>query len=275
MKIPVIILNYNSSQDCKKCLRYLNKQKFVALEYVVVDNCSAKEDFLHLTDIVKEFGATLLRNEENSGYNAGNNVGLRYAVSKGYKYAMIANPDMEFPQENYIRVLVDKIESDISIAAIGSDIINADGKHQNPFEFLNFKNEFFTPFISVKNQSDYSKDSYCQVLSGCCLMVKLDVLEALGYFDERVFLYCEEVIFAKQIHDMGLHLFYTAGAYAIHKHIKSQKGSPLKNLRRLFISRNFKNKYYSNYNLLQRCILKLNNNIKILILDILILLLGK
>lgn len=271
MKIPVIILNYNSSNDCKKCLDYLSKQKFVELEYVVVDNCSAKEDFLQLKEFVREFDGTLIRNEDNRGYNAGNNVGLRYAVSKGYKYAMIANPDMEFPQENYISVLVAKIESDMSIAAVGSDIINAEGQHQNPFEFLSFKNEFLTPFGSVKNHCDYSKDSYCQVLSGCCLIVKLDVLETLGYFDERVFLYCEEVIFAKQIQEIGLRLFYTAETYAIHKHIKSQKGSPYKNLKCLFISRNLKNKYYSDYSPLQRGILRLNNIIKIFILDILIL----
>ena len=112
MKVAVIILNYNSSLDCRKCVSFLKKQREVELEIVVVDNCSQAYDVEKLRQLCKEYGCTLIENHENRGYNAGNNIGLRYAAEKGYKYALIANPDMEFPATNYIVTLVATISQD-------------------------------------------------------------------------------------------------------------------------------------------------------------------
>ena len=43
MKIPVILLNYNSSGDCRKCVSFLKRQEGVETEIVIVDNCSPQE----------------------------------------------------------------------------------------------------------------------------------------------------------------------------------------------------------------------------------------
>ena len=101
MKIATIILNYNSSADCRKCIGFLKAQQGVELEIVVVDNCSRDDERKAVETLCKEQGCTFIANNENKGYNAGNNVGLRYAAEKGYEYALIANPDMEFPQTDY------------------------------------------------------------------------------------------------------------------------------------------------------------------------------
>ena len=95
-KIAIIILNYNSSADCRKCIGYLKTQQDVKLEIIVVDNCSHEDERKAVETLCKEQGCTFIANNENRGYNAGNNVGLRYAAEKGYEYALIANPDMEF-----------------------------------------------------------------------------------------------------------------------------------------------------------------------------------
>ena len=97
MKVPVILLNYNSSADCCKCVADLKRQEDVELEIIIVDNCSRKEDASAVEQLAAEQGCTFIAAKENRGYNAGNNIGLRYAANKGYKYALIANPDMEFP----------------------------------------------------------------------------------------------------------------------------------------------------------------------------------
>lgn len=92
LTIPIILLNYNSSSDCRKCISFLKNQKNVEIEIVVVDNCSKSEDLCLLRTLCQEEQCTLIENKENRGYNAGNNIGLRYAVRKGYKYALITNP---------------------------------------------------------------------------------------------------------------------------------------------------------------------------------------
>ena len=81
MKIPVILLNYNSSSDCRKCVGFLKRQEGVDLEIIIVDNASS--DAVEVNELCKEQGLTFISADANRGYNAGNNIGLRYAASKG------------------------------------------------------------------------------------------------------------------------------------------------------------------------------------------------
>ena len=83
MKVPVILLNYNSSADCTKCVSDLKRQEGVELEIIIVDNCSQKEDASAVEQLAAEQGCTFIAAKENRGYNAGNNIGLRYAANKG------------------------------------------------------------------------------------------------------------------------------------------------------------------------------------------------
>ena len=150
MRIPVILLNHNSAIDCRKCVSFLQRQKGVDIEIVVVDNCSSKNDLNELQTLCKEELCTLIENKENHGYNAGNNIGLRYAVKKGYKYALIANPDMEFPEPDYIARVISKMEVDKNIVVCGTDIIDAKGRHQNPLDYVSFWSELFWPIDMIR-----------------------------------------------------------------------------------------------------------------------------
>jgi len=234
-KVAVIILNYYSSDDCRKCVSFLKRQEGVEIELVLVDNCSP--DGNKVEALCREQGCTFIASPENRGYNAGNNIGLRYAAKKGYKYALIANPDMEFPQTDYVKRLVEAMEQDEKIVVVGSDIVGDDGIHQNPlvrdgnwttsFNWINFflkKNH-----TSVPEYLDNPKHShYCAKVSGCCLMVRMDFIRKIGFFDEYPFLYCEEPILSRQVELAGKRMYYTAEVQAIHRHIASTKGDPVK-----------------------------------------------
>ena len=270
-KIPVIILNYNSSADCRKCVSFLKQQEGVETELIIVDNCSRSDDVEQVKKLCAEEGCILLESKENRGYNAGNNIGLRYAVEKGYEYALIANPDMEFPQKGYLTVLVKRLLAEPLVAAVGSRIVDANGAEQNPLDFVSFWSEFLWPFSSLHHH--FSKKSlgtvllgaqagYCPVLSGCCFLVRMEFLKTCGFFDENVFLYCEEAIFAKQIQRAGMKLYYTDETYAVHRHIKAEKGNPYKRLKIMCDSRDYKNKYYSDYNTFQIGLLRTSNALR-------------
>lgn len=269
MKVAVIILNYNSFNDCRKCVSFLKRQEGVELELVLVDNCSP--DSNQVETLCREQGCTFIASSQNRGYNAGNNIGLRYAANKGYKYALIANPDMEFPQSNYVKLLVDVMENDKVIAAIGSEILGVDGDRQNPINFVSFWDEFLWPLSGLKhfilkrtlsNTLNYTYSQYCPVLSGSCLMVSIPFLQEINFFDENVFMYCEEAIFAIQVKRHNKKLFFLKEASAVHCHIKQTKGSPYPRLLQMCISRDYKNKYYSNYNQLQIKLLYLSNKLR-------------
>ena len=94
MKLAIIILNYNSSADCRKCINFLKAQQSVEQEIIVVDNRSCDDERNAVETLCKEQNCTFIANNDNKGYNAGNTVGLRYAAEKVYEFALIANPDM-------------------------------------------------------------------------------------------------------------------------------------------------------------------------------------
>lgn len=238
-KIPIIILNYNSSADCRKCISYLKLQEGVETEIVVVDNLSPRPGEQEaVRQLCLEQGCTFIQAPANRGYNAGNNIGLRYAASKGYKYALIANPDMEFPQRDYVRKMAEAMDGRPEVAVCGSDIVEYGGKRMNPLrrdgdwhESLGWvKHILLKPFVhQTKSPAlDFTHSGYCQKVVGCCLMVRMGFIEKNGFFDEGVFLYCEEAILCRQVERAGKKMYYLADVQSIHQHIKSTKGNPLR-----------------------------------------------
>lgn len=241
MKIPIIILNYNSSRDCRKCIGFLREQEGVETEIVVVDNLSPLPgEQESVRRLCREQGCTFIQARENRGYNAGNNIGLRYAAQKGYKYALIANPDMEFPQRDYLRRMAQEMDRRPEVAVMGSDIVGPEGDHQNPMgrdgewreSFWWFRGIFLDPLFHRHRPSeadqDFARTRYCPKVGGCCLMVRMSYMEHIGYFDEGVFLFCEEAILCRQVERDGRRMLYLAEAQALHRHIKSEKGDPVR-----------------------------------------------
>ncbi len=238
MKVPVILLNYNSLPDCRKCVSSLQRQEGVELEIIVVDNCSPREgEQESVRQFCQEQGCTFIAAEENRGYNAGNNIGLRYVAEKGYQYALIANPDMEFPQNDYIARLVEAMSRDKDIVVVGSNIVGLDGRHQNPsVRDGDWRSSFgWITGLFKRKKADaydfidrYQESHYCAKVSGCCLLVRMDYIQSIGFFDEYPFLYCEEPILSRQVEKASKSMYYIADTQAIHAHVKSEKGDPTK-----------------------------------------------
>ena len=267
-KPAIIILNYNSTADCRKCIGYLKLQQGIDAEIVVVDNCSRDYERMAVEVLCRETGCTFIANSNNTGYNAGNNVGLRYAAEKGYEYALIANPDMEFPQKDYLCKLVEKMQEDENIVVCGSDIIGPDGIHQSPMggdENWQGSLAWIKEIFCGRKQQDkydfidnYKESHYCHKVSGCCFMIRTDFLKQINFFDEGVFLYCEEAILSRQIETAGKKIFYLATAQAVHRHIKSEKSDPAKRFKAWGKSRCYFIDKYSGWPWMARQIAKLS-----------------
>mgnify|MGYP002626761376 CR=1 FL=1 len=254
MKVAIVILNYNSFADCRKCIGFLKRQQEIEQEIIVVDNCSKEEDCNAVGLLCKQQRCTFIANHENRGYSAGNNIGLRYAASKGYEYVLIANPDMEFPQKDYIGKMIRKMKEDESIAICGSDIVTPSGTHQNPMREASYSEELLWPITVLKNRKnsywflgDYKKTGYCMKVSGCCFLIRISFLKKIGFLDESTFLYSEEPILAKQVEHAGMHIYYMSEAQAVHHHIKSEKGNSKNRMRLLYRSRSYYLSHYSGY----------------------------
>ncbi len=255
MKIAVIILNYNSASDCRKCVSFLKRQDGVELEIIIVDNASPRAGERETVEELCELeGCTFLASPENHGYNAGNNIGLRYAAEKGYTYALIANPDMEFPQQGFVAALVHKMEEDKRIVVCSGDILTPEGLHQNPQREATYYEELFWMFTTLRNlrskkwfSLDWQGSRVVEKVSGCCLMLRVDFVRQIGFFDENVFLYSEEPILRQQVLSAGKHMYYLSEVSALHRHVKGEKGNPRGRMKAFFKSRDYYLRKYSGY----------------------------
>lgn len=236
MKIATIILNYNSSADCKRCIGDLLMQENVEQEIIVVDNCSKEEERSAVENLCNELSVTFIANDKNGGYNAGNNIGLRYAAKKGYEYALIANPDMQFPNRDYLQKLLEPMLNDKEIVVCGSDIVTPEGVHQNPAhrdgDWRSCWGWFADLFMKKATDAysfidNYTSSHYCSKVSGCCLLVRMSYIKDIGFFDEYPMLYCEEAILSRQVENANKKMYYTTETQAIHAHKNSEKGDPI------------------------------------------------
>lgn len=272
MKIAIVILNYNTSSDCEKCIGFIKRQRQVESEIIVVDNNSTVSDLVNLRKICAESSCTLIESKDNKGYSAGNNIGLKYASRKKYQYALIINPDVELTDSLFLHGVLSKMESDENIVVCGTDIVLPNtAVHHNPLKELSFWDEFDWIGCQYRHRNqipgtwwlgDYMHSGYCDKLHGCCFMIRISFLCSINFLDESTFLYSEEPILASQVKNMGKKLYYIADIQIIHNHKKKTKGNPAKNWEILSKSRAYYLKHYSGYSKISLYLILLSRKIQ-------------
>lgn len=255
LQVAAVVLNYNSSADCRKCVSYLNKQSYSDLSIFVVDNASPnQEEAEALKMLQQDNNVHVIISAENRGFSAGNNIGLRAAAQSGAEWMLVINPDVELRDPHYISKVMEQLEKWPEAAVIGTNILLPDGQKQNPFRELSFWEEFFWLREWVKQKLKIwdglrteEVTGYCEKLSGCCFFISKKFLEQIHYLDENVFMYSEEPILAKQVVSAGYRELYISEVTAWHQHFSSQKGNTKVRMQMLFRSREYYLKNYSGY----------------------------
>lgn len=254
-KVAAIILNYNSSADCGKCIEFLEKQNYDLLSIIVIDNASTIQgEQERLQEICKDKKVRLVFNSVNNGFSAGNNVGLRLASEMKADWMLIINPDVELRDTNYISYVIQQIAKWSKAVVVGTDVVLPNGKKQNPMNELTELEECFSIFEPMLNKTRTKKNTasyetgYCNKIYGCCFFVKASFLEQIGFFDENVFMYCEEAILAKKVEQENFKELFIKEVTAYHEHYAEEKsGNSCKRLQQYFESRIYYINHYSNY----------------------------
>lgn len=279
IEISVILLNYNSFDDLINSYSDLNNQKNIKLTYIIVDNNSNEKCIKNIrnweNNILKnrvrsgDFNELLrykpssnidtyiIYNNENNGYSAGNNLGVKLSESLGIETIIIANPDMRFNDEFYCKQLFQTLKSNTAISIASSRIIGLDNKDQSPIREIGPFEEIIwfrdlVPYYK-KNNSYIEKFkpnsiSYVNKIMGCCFMIKLDFLKEIDYFDENTFLYSEEAILSAQTRKKKKLIAFNSNLSAIHAHDITKKDNNSKRMLLMIKSRKYYLDKYSGYN---------------------------
>ncbi|MEP6748292.1 MAG: glycosyltransferase family 2 protein [Bacteroidota bacterium] len=255
--LSIIIVNYNVQYFIEHCL--YSVQKAIAgmyAEVIVVDNNSADESVAYLT---QKFPWIILKaNTENIGYAKACNQGLQ--IAKG-DYILFLNPDTILSEdclERSIEILTAKRD----IGALGIHMIDGTGRFlpESKRGFPSPRASFFklSGLIKILTQSRMVTQYYLgwlpekanneiDVLSGAYMMIKKEVLEKTGGFDEQFFMYGEDIDLSYRIRQAGYKNYYLGEKSIIHfKGESTNKNSRYTKLfykaMKIFVAKHYKKK---------------------------------
>ncbi len=221
MQLSVIILNYNVQSFLQLCLDSVFRSlKGINAEVIVVDNNSSDDS----CQMVKtNFPATILiENKNNVGFAKANNQAV--SVAKG-EYICILNPDTVVPETIFVNTL-QKAQLLPNLGILGVQLIDGRG------QFLpESKRNLPTPLVSIckisgqrfqylapyyANHINANSEGNVAVFVGAFMLLKRKVfLEAKG-FDERYFMYGEDIDLSYSIEKLGYRNYYYGSEKIIH-----------------------------------------------------------
>lgn len=207
--VSILIVNWNGGEIFKNCLKSLSKITYPNWELVVVDNASTDGSERY----VKE--NELIRSDINLGFAGGNNLALSRA--KGDLVLLLNNDTLVTP--NFLTKLVSRIEKTGDIGVVQPKIYLMDedklldncGSYLTRIGFLNHWGFF------KKDSSEYSKERLVFSGKGACLLIKREIIDKIGLFDDDFGSYFEESDFCWRVWLTGYKVIYYPDTHIYHK----------------------------------------------------------
>ncbi len=166
--VHVIVITFNGKHHLERCIPTLLMTDYDNYRVLLVDNASEDGSSKYVMDSFPS--VRIMRNERNLGFAEGNNVAMRQSVAEGARYVVLLNDDTAILDPNWLRRAVEVAEDDFRTGMVGFDL-TVDDSRTPPDEVV---------------ISDVER------ISGCALLIKSDVLQTVGYFDQAYFAYGEE-----------------------------------------------------------------------------------
>ena len=238
-KISIIVLNWNTKEFLKNCIGSIRKHINIdtnSYEIIVVDNGSSdgsakmiKTCFPHVK---------LIRINANLGFSRGNNIGARHATGK---YLLFLNSDTLFIKDTDIQYLIAKIEQDKQIGIITCQLLNYDGSIQKSvrnfpsplgifFHHIGlaavlsklFRNSIvFNKYLNLN--WDHGSEKFVNQPAGAFLIIERELFYTIGGFDEKYFIYFDDVDLCKKTILFGKKIFFAPKSKIIHLGGESEK----------------------------------------------------
>ena len=235
--LAVVLVNYNGLSDTLKCLASLKKQTAKDFLTIVVDNAS-KEDTNKITK--KYPKAVFIKRETNTGWAGGNNTGIKHALKAGCKNIVLLNNDT-FVSKKFVEHMILAAENYPEFGILGPLIYSMEKPKEVMTEGCLYNrpryNGFFkSQHVPVKISNPQSiKET--EIVNGCCLMVRKEVIDQIGLIDERFFYLCEESDFCLRTLQKGWKCGVIAEPLVWHKGSAAFR-RPGYNLKNYYNSRN-------------------------------------
>ena len=222
--VSVIIVNWNAGDLLRQAVASVvdsARQTSLRLEIVIVDNGSSDDSLVGVGDSAE---LVILRNEGNHGFGAACNQAATFARGA---YLLFLNPDCRVAPGN-IDACIDVLETDQTVGAVGVALTADDGSvWRSCHRFPTFWNFFvrLSGLASLFSGLDdgsmrewaHDQDRRVDHVIGAFYVVRAVEFRALGGFDERFFVYLEDLDLSKRYSEQGLSCYFLAAQRAYHK----------------------------------------------------------
>jgi GT2 family glycosyltransferase len=228
--VYVIVLSWNNCSETINCLDSVNKLSYPNKRILLVDNGS--QDGTPQTVAAIFPNIEIIVNDENLGFAAGCNVGLRYALENGAEFVFLLNNDTEVSSDALDHLIaamgpgIGMAAPKIYYAHASQPIIWSIGGKCHPVTLEKIGD--------ARGQID--RGQWNQVLErdylvGCAVLISRKLLETVGLFDESFFMYYEDSDLSLRARRQGFKLLFVPNAHVWHKVALSSGGSDTPNER--------------------------------------------
>lgn len=175
-----------------------------------------------LSDVARQFGARYIHRPDNPGFGAAHNIAIAEALASDAEYHAVINPDVRFGPE-VIPALRSYMDAHTDIGMLMPDIRYPDGSRQHLCKLLPhpgdlFLRRFFPAMYRLSGRLDayemrdggYDRIMEVPALSGCFMFLRTSVLKKIGGFDERYFMYLEDVDLSRRVGRVARTVYYPA-----------------------------------------------------------------
>lgn len=232
VKVALLTVNYNGLKNTLAFLESLKKlnTKDLEVKTIVVDNGSSDQS---VPEILAKFPKIdLIQTGSNKGFTGGFNKGLEYASSWGADYFLLINNDTEIGSPDLLKDLIKTLEKNPSAGMVAPKIYFAKGyEYQKNYEkedlgkiiwygggSFDWDNVMSKHLgIDEVDSGQYDEVKETDFISGCSFLVKKEVIEKVGGFDEKLFAYFEDNDFLQRVKGAGFKLFYNGQVFIYHK----------------------------------------------------------
>jgi GT2 family glycosyltransferase len=236
MKLGIITLNYNNSQETINLIGSLSKQTDLEFEVIIIDNASEDIDFTNLQNKIKSLKNNLpiqiIRNEKNLGFSGGNNIGIRQALENNLDWIILINNDIIL-KNNFIELLKSILatkESEI----VGIPLLENGKKiYCGLIEWLKptLKHIYDKHKISslvINKKTGFKINNLTFYAIGGAVAIHKNVFNKIGYWDENYFLYFEDADFSIRALQKKIEIYIPKNLNIYHKISSTTKklGSP-------------------------------------------------
>ena len=227
IKLSIVALSYNTKDLTLACLKsvvsqYKQKLEKKEFEVIVVDNNSSDNSVAEISNLKSQVSnLIIIQNKENLGFGKGCNLGAKSA--KG-KYVLFLNSDTQVFDRGFLS-MADFLDKNSNVAVLGGKLENNDGSIQRSCgKFYNLFN-LLIMLLGLERfgflRSSPNKIQKVDWVSGACMMVRADIFEKLTGFDEKLFMYMEDMEICFRANKLGFVTYFYPNVKLKHKSLGS------------------------------------------------------